>query len=272
MSLPPNMKQVTTELTSDGMAGGDRTPKRIVLRSPKAVAYVCYGLQLWLPRGSSAMSHTRTVIGGRVTLDSLSRSDVRNTLIDAFGPGADEAAILAQRSKGRGTILVDGGGDPFGPTDAQVKEYLRVHKLLHSADRSVDLTGMVKTCCQCGGNLIPHTASHQMGAEIKSDHPRSLEDCQRLTNQMVISVHGYRDHKREEYVERFQTWDGESYQDNLFCSDGCATKYGRRAAIELPPLPADNSEIAEPRHSFESTDHYEKKDRTASIGGRVFKI
>lgn len=58
---------------------------------------------------------------------------------------------------------------------------------------------------------------------------RSKADCQKLTNQSVVSVSYWVDGS----VMRFSTWDGESYDDPYFCSGKCAEIFGYRAAKTL---------------------------------------
>ncbi len=71
----------------------------------------------------------------------------------------------------------------------------------------------------------------------------SKADCQRLTNQIVLSLR-YRDAPTKwndetgqseptgepRQVTEFSTWDGKSYEDDLFCSRLCAEFYGRHEA------------------------------------------
>lgn len=59
--------------------------------------------------------------------------------------------------------------------------------------------------------------------------PRTKADCQRLTNQQVVAVQ--RDDTKE-FIRLFHEWDGESYQDDLFCTGTCAQAFGRAAALK----------------------------------------
>ena len=71
----------------------------------------------------------------------------------------------------------------------------------------------------------------------------SKAECQRLTNETVMSVSYHRapvswndeeqthtPNGQPRAVDSFTTWDGESYADDLFCSNGCAMQFGRQAA------------------------------------------
>lgn len=57
------------------------------------------------------------------------------------------------------------------------------------------------------------------------------EDCQRQVNESVISV-VYSKHGEDgpRYVASFNTWDGESYVDQFFCTNRCAQALGYAAA------------------------------------------
>jgi hypothetical protein len=65
---------------------------------------------------------------------------------------------------------------------------------------------------------------------------RSKEDCTQHTNQQVLSVGYTTDYKDGEpqpetcRVRKFTEWDGETYEDEFFCSSTCAQAFGRMAA------------------------------------------
>lgn len=90
--------------------------------------------------------------------------------------------------------------------------------------------------CRCCGKPIPKRTVNHYPKPGHGKLPRSKEDCQRLTNHKVVSVSYHEDtpYMREKgfagTVERFSTWDGESYTDDLFCKTACAEAFGRMAA------------------------------------------
>lgn len=57
--------------------------------------------------------------------------------------------------------------------------------------------------------------------------PQSKADAQKLVNQTVVSV-GYQKGSRSAY--RFTTWDGESYEQQYFCTNRCAVDQGLASA------------------------------------------
>lgn len=64
----------------------------------------------------------------------------------------------------------------------------------------------------------------------------SKQDCQRHSNQIVISVDYTIDYKDDEpdqstrRIHHFNEWDGETYVDQFFCTGTCAQRFGRLAA------------------------------------------
>lgn len=65
---------------------------------------------------------------------------------------------------------------------------------------------------------------------------RNKADCQRHTNQQVLSISYTEDTKDGEpipgtrRVRRFNEWDGETYTHPFFCSGSCAQAFGLLAA------------------------------------------
>jgi hypothetical protein len=235
--------------------------------------FVALGVQLWNPRSSNNYSSTKQVVD-KASIETLSTEKARQTIVAAFGEGSDEQAILAWRTRGKGTVLVNGGGDALPlPHAVRVRSHQAAYEK-ESISAEVDLTGLIATCKQCGANLVPHVTQHRLGGTIKENHPRSIEDCQKLTNQRVVRVSSFdsRYPSKWGFVERFATWDGEALHDPLFCNTRCAVNYGRRAAIELSPLPADGSIVPIKRPVHESVDHYDYEDKTIVIDGKTFKI
>ncbi len=63
----------------------------------------------------------------------------------------------------------------------------------------------------------------------KDKWPKNKADCQKLTNMIVVSVQ-YTGSERSIYS--FGVWDGQSYDDEFFHSQLCATRQGYAAARE----------------------------------------
>lgn len=71
--------------------------------------------------------------------------------------------------------------------------------------------------------------------------PRSKEDCERLTNNQVISVsysYEFEDGVRtsRKYVACFTTWDGVTYVDPTFCRKDHARRFGIMVARDYPDI------------------------------------
>lgn len=273
--------QVETEFAHGQVVNVDYGSQvRVLLRSPDAVLFTGVGLNLWSPRKyySSAL---KTLTYDRVTKEVLGREKIVQAIETAFGEGSAAQALVAHRTRGLGTILVDGGGDRLPLPRVQQRAIREKRHAEVSPDWHADLTGQIKTCLQCGANLTPVVSWHRFGFAENERRPKTREDCQRMTNQQVVSVRGYdmRYPDREHEIESFTTWDGETVEDPYFCHGGrCAAAYGRRfaalvAAGTVPALPADGSEP--PRHDSrdarEDVDHFEKKPRYAETvdGGRI---
>jgi hypothetical protein len=247
---------------------------RILMRSPDHVLFVGYGLKI-VPRKGSGY-HDLNTIAQRASTKSLSTPDVRKILIEAFGEGAPEAAIKAVCKRGMGTILVDGGGQqlPLPHAVAAVIYRTRYESVSPTLDDLIPIAGK---CRQCGGDLKPYLTNHSLSnSPCGDDHPKTVEDCQRLSNYPVMSIRGYESTKPEEwwpYVSWFHTWDGESYIDDTFCQSRCAEIYGRRAADELPPLAVGGAAPTRKRHSHESFKHYEEETRYVEMSnGKLILI
>jgi hypothetical protein len=253
-----SFEQVSTEYAYGKYAGTDYGSKiRVLMRSPKAVLFTGYGVNL-VHRGQSGYDNTRKIAEAAKRAD-LSVAEVRAKIVAAFGEGADDAAILAATTRGRGTILVDGGGDklPLPRVEASKIYYERYNAVTPTADKLIPVP---KKCRQCGSDLKPWTINNHLARIPVGDHPRTIEDCQRLTNYPVFSVHGMdanSDEDRWPFIQWFTTWDGETYHDDTFCNNHCASIYGRRAAAELPALEVGGTPPIIPRKSHESVQHYE---------------
>ena len=163
------------------------------------------------------------------------------------------------------------GGTALSPPAHILRTRYTEKRSAESCDVEVDLTGQIATCLQCGCNLRPHTTHHHMGYEMQPDHPRSIEDCQRLSNHRVIRVHAYRDEERFTCVDWFEAWDGETTQQDTFCSDKCAATYGRRAAQELDRLPVGGEPIAKKWPGHQRVAHYDVEEAEAKSHEDIVK-
>lgn len=261
MTDRPTFEQVETEYASGHLNGADYGSRvRVLMRSPDAICYVSLGVHI-SKRGNHSYHGVRTVAEA-AKRDLLSDPKTREKFILHFGEGADEAAIRAATTRGKGTMLVNGGGDPL-PLPAHVARQVRSERYEGVTATRTDLIIPQQRCIQCEKPLRPHLTTHHLAKIPKdADHPRTVEDCQRLSNFPVYEVHGFDSGKPEAwwpYVSWFYTWDGESYIDRDFCSDRCAATYGRRAAAELPHLAPGGEAPARPRHQHESVQHYESE-------------
>ena len=255
-----DFKIIKTEYAHGSLNGVDYGSQvRVLMRSAIAILYVAYGLN-----GTKRNSYhwNNIAIAPDAKRATLERPDIRAKIVALFGEGADEAALATTKTRGMATALFDGGGDPLPLPNHVQRANGQARYASATATRRAYPVG--KTCLQCGEPLKIDTVRHFLGYELKENHPRTIEDCQRLTNELVVAVHGYdirQDKDRWPLVERFETWDGESYDYDTFCSDQCAATYGRRAAAELPTLPVGGT-CADPRHLRHRrahVDHYEPK-------------
>jgi len=99
----------------------------------------------------------------------------------------------------------------------------------------------VQPLCRCCGKPIkkwtrpiwvrPEPRDTPMSDRTVVGLLRSKEDCQRLTNEKVTAVRytDYPEHLGRHAVS-FNTWDGESYESEFFCSGTCAQNFGLLAA------------------------------------------
>ena len=272
--MTERFEQIPTEMMSVVEIGIVGDGVRVLMRSATEMLYVSYGLNLW-KRGSAAFAHRQTIISGRVTIAKLSDPVSRAKIVETFGVGADEAAILAWRTRGVGTILVDGGGKGVREPGNTIRDKDMAARAAVTPETAVDLHGELKTCLQCGTDLRPHQVWHSMGPFEVENHPTSLADCQRMTNQRVIAVRGYNANHPDflHLVESFQTWDGEHYNDPEFCDDRCAAKYGRRAALEREPLVVGEEPRPRTFPPHEHHEHFERRAETITLqDGTKFRI
>ena len=280
--MTERFEQVATEFGHGSINGSIYGAQvRVLLRAPDAVLFVALGLQLWSPRIERGWPSMSTLVR-TVNIANLSNEKVQARIEEKFGEGSAAWALKAWRTRGMGTVLVDGGGDPLPLPAAQQRARAEKRHAEVSPDWQADLTGQIKTCLHCGANLTPVVSWHRFGFDANERRPKTRDDCQRMTNQQVVSVRGYdmRYPDREHEIESFTTWDGETVEDPYFCHGGrCAAAYGRRFAAlvtagTVPALPADGSEP--PKHDIsgvrEDKDHYEKVPRYIEHNGKSIRI
>lgn len=231
---------------------------RVIARSPTHVLFSALGIQLW----------NRSEHGGWHNLQTLTRKRPSRAAYDAIRPRIDEVfgegatdRIIENNRKSK-TLLVEGGGTAMPLPRVQHAAKVQVAHREVSPDWRADLTGRVLCCKQCGEQLRPSTDHHRLGYKLIPNHPQSREDCQRLTNQEVIAVHGFdtRYEDRWAYVEWFETWDGQSYFDVDFCNDKCAANYGRRAARDRDLLEPGGEVPRTEYRPREDTNHAEPEE------------
>lgn len=259
---------VATEHADRIIGGADHgRDVRVLMRSPKAIAFVSRGVNV-ARRGEAGQARC---IARKATRAALEAPETRLAVTSIFGAGADEAMIEAIAGKGRGTVLVDGGGTPAKTPLHVVAAQVRArHAAVTPTVRG--LLAVAQTCRQCGAPLRPDTRQHFLADVPEEGHPRSLEDCQRLTNEPIHGVVGHGAEKPEgwwPYVAWFETWDGQSLVDPLFCGGTCAAAYGRRAALQLPPLEVGGGggmRVRDP--GPDSIHHYEREVRITPDGLR----
>ena len=257
---------IKTEFTDGSISGYDYGSQvRVVLRSPTAILFTGRGFNIWNPRGSTHHTSVYHLSHERPNKADLAKPEVVAKIDEVFGEGAGALAMQAWVSKGSGTCLIDGGGAPMPLTRVAARAKRDAEYAQVNVNWNADLTGRIKTCKQCGKALTPATDKHQYGWPIREDHPRTVEDCQRLTNHPVIAVHdfgvGYPD--RDGFVSWFETWNFESYLDEDFCyGSDCAADYGRRAARQLPLLEPGGEVPRTPHYKADYRDHNPSPPRT----------
>lgn len=85
-------------------------------------------------------------------------------------------------------------------------------------------------CICCGSAIAKFTRTeHISWSKIKSgEAPRNRADLATLTNLRVISVRYWRDQDgsaAQRFIDRYSTWDGESYVDQYFCDGTCGSRF-----------------------------------------------
>jgi hypothetical protein len=215
----PEFQQIKTEYAYGVYKGtmyGSQI--RVVMRSDTHVMYVGYGLSIATRADDSSNSIRRIASDSKKA--TLQTERVREYIVKTFGEGSDEMAIKAISTRGMGTILVDGGGVQLPlPHAEQARKHAADYGSI-TPTATVEMTGL-KTCMQCGEQLSIHRTQHHLDIIPEEGHPTTIEDCQKLSNQPVVSVHGFGSNKPREwwkYISWFYTWDGESYLDEHFCA------------------------------------------------------
>ena len=101
------------------------------------------------------------------------------------------------------------------------------------------------SCLWCHKPIAKDTIRHNMttpaqwGQSFKQRFdamPKTKADCQKLTNETVVSVeyqyetdNNY-DQTGRRVIHSYSTWDGESYKDQFFCNGEHAKAFGYAAA------------------------------------------
>lgn len=120
-------------------------------------------------------------------------------------------------------------------------------------------------CRTCGKKIKKRTEvvwfgrngpASDYGSYRPDDRPRSKAEAQRLVNQQVVSVSWRRAPDTTyghvvgdpdfDYIDSVKVWDGETYEDGLFCTLACAATMGRSAATHHNlGMPAYHAAIAQ---------------------------
>jgi len=253
----PTFQTIKTEYANGHQGGADYGSRvRILMRSPTHFMFVARGIRIY--KRATRMSYTDHIYVSHDTRPSELPAEGRKNIDKAFGVGAADIAWTALTQKGKGTVLVDGGGVALPlPHAVQVANNEAAYDAVSPTMR-ISLEG-IDCCKQCGTPLRPKTVIHHLGNKLKDDHPKTIEECQRLTNNRVIAITGYSRNYTEKwgYVDWFETWDGDGYVDPDFCDEKCAAHYGRRAARGLDLLPADGTVIHRDLRGHSNVNHYE---------------
>ncbi|UTC29690.1 hypothetical protein BAJUN_00600 [Bajunvirus bajun] len=113
--------------------------------------------------------------------------------------------------------------------------------------------GQQPFCRNCGKPIKKKTHSIFFGQSARSDEfstcrpekPKSKDEVKRLVNEQVISVSWFR-HGSDPYIVGANTWDGETYVDDLFCTVRCGEAFGRVCASQQNlAMPAYHAAIAQ---------------------------
>ncbi len=259
-------QHIKTEYATGVIGGADYGSRtRVLMRSPTHFIFVALGVH-FQKRGNDSYAHTRT-LSQETRFSAFSEKAVAQ-IEETFGKGAAAEAFAALTRKGTGTVLVDGGGDPLPLPHAVQVENMKAQYAAGTCNTEVELPEVLR-CRQCDSPLRPHMKAHHMGFPREGkEHPRTIEDCQRITNERVVRISDFGSARRDlwDHVSTFYTWDGESYQDRYFCKTDCAAEYGRRAVLEYAPLPPDGTRAPREVNDHTSTHHYEEEVRVTESG------
>jgi hypothetical protein len=111
-------------------------------------------------------------------------------------------------------------------------------------------------CRCCGGPIKKRTEFHWFGRDMAQEHnqdrpshhgarPATKADAQRLVNGQIISVSRYPARDGEpSYIGSANVWDGETYEDHLFCKQVCAVRFGRMCAEAYPTISTKTADAA----------------------------
>lgn len=89
-------------------------------------------------------------------------------------------------------------------------------------------------CIVCGRLISPRTETHwvrRIGQQYPASAPimgnfQTKTEVQRLVTHPVVMLR----YDIEGYVNRFSTWDGETYKSSYFCCNTCAARQGYASA------------------------------------------
>lgn len=99
-------------------------------------------------------------------------------------------------------------------------------------------------CRFCGKPIAKHTKTIYFGSSRESRglsdeltaRPKSLIEAQAYTNLKIVSNTWRLDYTKapakRDFVDKVSVWDGLSYRDPYFCSNGCSINFGVSAARE----------------------------------------
>ena len=261
---------IKTEYTQGLIGNSDYGSRvRVVMRSPTHFLFSGYGLHY---RIRSSKFFDRGTIARDAKRKTLECPEVSDRIDKLFGDGATNALIQSTMKRGYGTVLVNGGGDalPLPRNDARKLHDTQYGEITPYYDVMAELSK--EHCLQCGKPLRIQTAHHHVPWLVDQNKAiRTLEQCQRLSNHPVVAMHGVSSNRSPEYwpnVEWFETWDGESYQQEIFCSDKCAATYGFRAAAELPHLLVGGERKKHALVPRQNINHGDEEVRTFLLDGK----
>lgn len=117
-------------------------------------------------------------------------------------------------------------------------------------------------CRACGKPIAKHTSAIYFGwstlssgsmietGQARREKPRTRAEAQRVSNKEITSVRWHRETRNgervpsEDYIDRINVWDGETYEDQFFCSTQCAVRLARACARDGKVLQPYNDAMA----------------------------